>query len=107
MCSRMRLSRRKDRAQEREDQKRNLDEAIVMSEVRLLGVSRRSEVLGVIETAADVGEAREKLQELLGIDSVGASAILDLQFRRLSAREREKLIEDRDQLVRERQRLDE
>ena len=51
--------------------------------------------------------AADKLQELLGIDEVGASAILDLQFRRLSARERKKLIEDRDQLIRERQRLDE
>jgi len=103
----MRLPGRKDRAQEREDQKRNLDEAIVMAEVRLLGISRRSEVLSVIETAKDVDEAREKLQALLGIGWVGATAILDLQFRQLSVREREKLLEDRDQLVRERQSLGE
>ena len=56
MYSRMRLSRKTDRTQKREDQKRNLDEAIVMSEVRVLGVSRRSEVLSVIEAAADVDD---------------------------------------------------
>ena len=106
LYSRVRLGRKEDQAQEREDQKKNLDEAIVMAEVLLLGTSRRSEVLGVIETAADVDEAREKLQALLEIDWDGASAILDLQSRRLSAREREKLMENRDRLVRERQQLD-
>jgi len=103
----MRFRRKKDQAQEREDQKKSLDEAIIMADVRLLGVSRRSEVLTVIETAEDLDEAREKLQALLGIDWVGATAILDLQFRRLPAREREKLLDHRDELVRERRNLDE
>jgi DNA gyrase/topoisomerase IV subunit A len=101
----MRFRRKQASEQDREARKRSLDEELILVEARLLAVSRRGEVLSLIEAAEDVDEAREKLQTLLGVDWVGATAILDLQFRRLSAREREKIIERRDGLIRERRNL--
>ncbi|WP_461022082.1 DNA gyrase subunit A [Thalassiella azotivora] len=52
------------------------------------------EVIALIRASATVDDARTGLMELLDIDEVQASAILDMQLRRLAALERQKLTEE-------------
>jgi DNA gyrase subunit A len=52
------------------------------------------EVIALIRGSATVDEARSGLMRLLDIDEVQASAILDMQLRRLAALERQKLIDE-------------
>ena len=51
------------------------------------------EVISLIRRSPDVDEAREGLMTLLEIDEVQASAILDMQLRRLAALERQKIMD--------------
>ncbi len=59
--------------------------------------SRRStqldEVIALIRRSPEVDDARDGLIELLDIDEIQATAILDLQLRRLAALERQKIID--------------
>jgi DNA gyrase subunit A len=59
------------------------------------------EVIALIRRSPDVDEAREGLIELLGIDELQANAILAMQLRRLAALERQKIIDDLEELERE------
>ncbi|EYR63910.1 DNA gyrase subunit A [Actinotalea ferrariae CF5-4] len=59
------------------------------------------EVIALIRRSPDVEEARRGLMALLEVDEVQATAILNLQLRRLAALERQKIIDDYDQLMRE------
>ncbi len=52
------------------------------------------EVIALIRRSATTDTARTGLMELLDIDEVQATAILDMQLRRLSALERQKIIDD-------------
>src|SRR5690242_10185232 len=52
------------------------------------------EVIALIRRSPDVAEARVGLMELLDIDEVQATAILDMQLRRLAALQRQKTIDD-------------
>lgn len=52
------------------------------------------EVIALIRRSPDVEEARAGLIELLDVDEVQATAILNLQLRRLAALERQKIIDD-------------
>ena len=52
------------------------------------------EVIALIRRSPDVDEARDGLIALLDIDEVQASAILDMQLRRLAALERQKIIDE-------------
>jgi DNA gyrase subunit A len=52
------------------------------------------EVIALIRRSATVEEARTGLIQLLDIDEVQATAILDMQLRRLAALERQKIIDD-------------
>src|SRR6476659_5758439 len=56
------------------------------------------EVIALIRASATVETARDGLIELLGIDELQASAILNMQLRRLAALERQKLIDRRNEL---------
>src|SRR5690606_13402959 len=51
-------------------------------------------VIALIRAAADVDAAREGLMALLDVDEVQATAILNLQLRRLAALERKKIEDD-------------
>ena len=51
------------------------------------------EVIALIRRSASTEEAREGLKQLLDIDDVQATAILDMQLRRLAALERQKIID--------------
>ncbi len=52
------------------------------------------EVIALIRRSPNTEEARSGLMELLGIDQVQATAILDMQLRRLAALERQKIIDN-------------
>ncbi len=52
------------------------------------------EVIALIRASATVDDARAGLMRLLDIDEIQASAILDMQLRRLAALERQKLIDE-------------
>jgi DNA gyrase subunit A len=52
------------------------------------------EVIALIRRSPTVGEAREGLIALLGIDRFQADAILDMQLRRLAALERQKIMDE-------------
>ena len=52
------------------------------------------EVIALIRAAADVDAARSGLMKLLDVDEVQATAILNLQLRRLAALERKKIEDD-------------
>jgi DNA gyrase subunit A len=52
------------------------------------------EVIALIRRSPDVAEAREGLIELLDIDELQATAILDMQLRQLAALQRQKIVDD-------------
>ena len=52
------------------------------------------DVIALIRRSPDVSDAREGLMELLDIDELQATAILDMQLRRLAALQRQKTIDD-------------
>ncbi len=58
------------------------------------------EVIALIRRSATVDEARTGLISLLEIDEIQATAILDMQLRRLAALERQKIIDEYDELMR-------
>jgi DNA gyrase subunit A len=57
------------------------------------------EVIALIRRSATVEDARSGLMELLEIDEVQATAILDMQLRRLAALERQKITDEYDELM--------
>ncbi|WP_082454640.1 MULTISPECIES: DNA gyrase subunit A [unclassified Frigoribacterium] len=59
------------------------------------------EVIALIRRSPTVEEARAGLMDLLDVDEIQASAILNLQLRRLAALERQKIQDDADKLERE------
>ncbi len=57
------------------------------------------EVIALIRASATVDDARTGLMGLLEIDELQATAILDMQLRRLAALERQKIIDEYDELM--------
>ena len=58
------------------------------------------EVIALIRRSPDVEQARSGLMALLEVDEVQATAILNLQLRRLAALERQKITDEHDELER-------
>ena len=58
------------------------------------------EVIALIRGSSTVDDARTGLMALLDIDEIQATAILDMQLRRLAALERQKIIDEYDELMR-------
>ena len=57
------------------------------------------EVIALIRASATVDDARTGLMDLLEIDELQSTAILDMQLRRLAALERQKIIDEYDDLM--------
>ncbi len=57
------------------------------------------EVIALIRASATVEDARAGLMDLLEIDEIQSTAILDMQLRRLAALERQKIIDEYDELM--------
>lgn len=65
-----------------------------------IAVDHIDEVISIIKKSADADEAKKKLMAKFGLSEIQATAILDMQLRRLAALERQK-IEDELAMIRE------
>nr|WP_239000814.1 DNA gyrase subunit A [Jiangella asiatica] len=65
----------------------------------LKAIDAIDEVIALIRRSQDVEEARNGLMQLLDIDDIQATAILDMQLRRLTALSRDELQNEHDTLV--------
>jgi DNA gyrase subunit A len=65
----------------------------------LAALDALDEVIALIRASATVEDARGGLMQLLEIDEVQATAILDMQLRRLAAMERQKIIDEFEDLM--------
>jgi DNA gyrase subunit A len=65
----------------------------------LRAIDRIDEVIALIRGSESANAARQGLMDLLEIDEVQATAILDLQLRRLAALERQALVDEYDELT--------
>lgn len=63
-----------------------------------VALERRAEVLKLLADAPDVDRGRRAVADLLGVDELVATAVLDMQFRRLAAFERQKITDELDEL---------
>ncbi len=77
---------------------RKAEERIHILRGLLKALDNLDEVIALIRRSPTVDAARSGLMELLSIDEIQAQAILDMQLRRLAALERQKIIDDHDEL---------
>ncbi|MDI9633909.1 MAG: DNA gyrase subunit A [Methanolinea sp.] len=88
------------------DRKKALERVHVLDGL-LLALSRIDEVIAAIRASETAEAARDTLISRFGLTEPQASAILQMQLRRLAALERQKIQEERDELSREIARLTE
>ncbi len=72
----------------------------------LIALDHLDEVVHIIRQSPDVETARTRLMASFGLSAVQAQAILDMPLRRLTALEREKLVAEYEELLREISRLE-
>ncbi len=77
---------------------RQAEERIHILRGYLKALDALDEVIALIRASQTVEVARDGLIELLEIDEIQANAILNMQLRRLAALERQKILEDHDEL---------
>jgi DNA gyrase subunit A len=77
---------------------RQAEERIHILRGYLKALDALDEVIALIRASQTVEVARDGLIELLEIDEIQAMAILNMQLRRLAALERQKILEDHDEL---------
>ena len=77
---------------------RKAEERIHILRGLLKALDALDEVIALIRRSPTVDAARDGLMGLLEIDEIQAQAILDMQLRRLAALERQKIIDDHDEL---------
>jgi len=79
---------RKDRAEAR----------LQILDALVTALDRRGEVLAAVFEAEDTEVARRAVIDLLGVSELGADAVLELQVRRLSRRETQRIRAERDEM---------
>ena len=67
----------------------------------LKALDRLDDVIALIRRSPDADRARQGLIEMLEIDEIQATAILNMQLRRLAALQRQEIIDEHDKLERE------
>jgi DNA gyrase subunit A len=77
---------------------RKAEERIHILRGLLKALDQLDAVIALIRRSPSANEARSGLMELLEIDEIQAVAILDLQLRRLAALERQRIIEEHDEI---------
>nr|XP_061840611.1 DNA gyrase subunit A-like [Nerophis lumbriciformis] len=65
----------------------------------LIALDNIDQVIAIIRGSETVPEARESLVEQLDLSPIQATHILDMQFRRLVGLEKQKLVDERDELI--------
>jgi DNA gyrase subunit A len=81
----------------RHDLKKAEDRAHIL-EGLMIALGNIDEVVAIIRSSADVQTAKERLQERFGLSEVQSQAIVDMQLRRLTSLETEKLQQELDEL---------
>ncbi|WP_246241923.1 DNA gyrase subunit A [Flexivirga aerilata] len=79
---------------------RKAEEEIHILRGLLKALDALDEVIALIRRSPSVDEARTGLMQLLDVDEIQATAILNMQLRRLAALERQKIIDQHDELQR-------
>ncbi len=64
------------------------DDRLRIAEALLVAIDHAAEVLEILSSAKSLGEAESALQARFGLDELQATAILDMQFRRVVGTER-------------------
>ncbi|WP_371364841.1 DNA gyrase subunit A [Jatrophihabitans sp. GAS493] len=80
---------------------RKAEERIHILRGYLKALDQLDAVIALIRASASAEEARGGLMELLEIDEIQAVAILDMQLRRLAALERQRIIDEHDEIAAE------
>lgn len=75
------------------EQLQKIHAELTILEALILGIDRRDEVFDAVENSENDQQASLAVCKLLGIDSVQARAILDMQVRRFTHAQRQKLEE--------------
>ena len=65
----------------------------------VIALDNIDEVVAIIRRSDDAAEARQRLQDALDLTEIQAAHILDMQLRRLTALEKQKIIDERDELI--------
>lgn len=76
-------------------QKMALSQRLSLLDALNSALDRRSDVLHVIEESQDAAEAHQAVRSLLGVDDIGARAVLALPLHRLTRSERARIAEER------------
>ncbi len=72
----------------------------------IIALDNIDQVVAIIRGSDDAAAARERLQDALALTEIQAAHILDMQLRRLTALEKQKIIDERDELIAEIDRLE-
>ena len=72
----------------------------------MAGLDRRTELMAVVEVAPNPDAARRAVMNLFEVSELGADAVLALQVRRFSVREREKIRRELDEVEAERRKFE-
>ncbi|WP_233565857.1 DNA gyrase subunit A [Cellulomonas sp. PhB143] len=80
---------------------REAEKAIHIFRGYLKALDALDEVIALIRRSPDADEARTGLMDLLEIDEIQATAILNMQLRRLAALQRQQIIDEHDKLARQ------
>jgi DNA gyrase subunit A len=78
---------------------RKAEERVHILRALLKALDMLDQVIALIRASPTVETARAGLMQLLEIDEVQATAILDMQLRRLAALERQKIVDEYDELM--------
>jgi DNA gyrase subunit A len=79
-------------------ERKNTDESVRIYQALLLAMERRHDVLDTVWASSTAEEARQRLRDQLGVDNIGAQAILDLQIHHLTSGGRERMTGHLEQL---------
>jgi hypothetical protein len=79
-------------------ERKNTQESARIFQAVLLAVERRHDVLDAVWASSTSEEARQRLRDQLGVDDVGAQAILDLQVHHLTSGGRKRIAVHLEQL---------
>jgi DNA gyrase subunit A len=79
-----------------DEERRRALERLEILDALAAAIERRVEVFDVIVSSPSADQARSGIVDLLGVSKVGATAVLDLQWRRLAELERSRIVRERD-----------
>lgn len=79
-------------------ERKHTEEQVGIYQAVLLAMERRHDVMEAVWVSSDAEEARRRLRDQLGVDDIGAQAILDLQVHHLTSGGRQRITGHLEQL---------